>query len=143
MLRMTKLKRNGLDDCIEAFERLKTGNPIKTEHIGLSRAKFSAGKISWEAGKDRGYLKKNRPKHAQLIGDIEKYAKGISSAEDKLEQVTRKSDKKVEEEKKKADLSEELLHLALSRELLLVSKIKELEQKVKMLESPLGRIKIY
>ena len=137
---MTKLKKNGLDDCIEAFERLKAGNPIKTEHIGLKRSEFTAGKVSWEAGRDRGYLKKSRPKHVQLISDIEKYSKGKSSAEDELDQVTKRSVKKVDEAKRKADLSEELLHLALSRELLLVSKIKKLEQEIKMLNTPLGRI---
>ncbi len=137
---MSKLKRNGLDDCIEAFERLKAGNPIKTEHIGLKRSDFTAGKISWEAGRDRGYLKKGRPKHAELRRKIYAYAEGVSSAEEELNLVTKKSDKKVDEARKEADLSEELLHLALSRELLLVSKIKELEQEIKMLKSPLGRI---
>jgi len=137
---MSKLKRNGLDDCFEAFERLKAGNPMKTEHVGLKRSEFTAGKISWEAGLDRGYLKKGRPKHAELIKKIYTYAEGKSTAEEELNLVTKKSDKKVDEARREADLSEDLLHLALSRELLLVSKIKELEQEIKMLKSPLGRI---
>ena len=57
-----------------------------------------------------------------------------------MEQVIQKADKDVNEAKKQANSSKELLDLALARELILVSKIKELEQKVRMLQSPLGRI---
>lgn len=137
---MSELKKNGLDDCIEAFERLKAGNPIKAEYIGLKRSEFTAAKVSWEAGLDRGYLKKSRQKHKEIIRNIEAYSKGISSTEEELEQVIQKADKDVNEAKKQANSSKELLDLALARELILVSKIKELEQKVRMLQSPLGRI---
>jgi len=137
---MSELKRTGLDDCIEAFERLKAGSPIKTEHIGLKRSEFTAAKVSWEAGKDRGYLKKSRQKHKQIISSIEAYSKGKSSIEEELVQVKEKAEQDVNEAKKQANLSEELLNLALARELILVSKIKELEQNIKVLKSPLGRI---
>ena len=137
---MLELKKTGLDDCIEAFERLKAGTPIKTEHIGLKRSEFTAAKVSWEAGKDRGYLKKSRQKHKQIISSIEAYSKGKSSIEEELVQVKEKADQDVNEAKKQANLSEELLNLALARELILVSKIKELEQDIKVLKSPLGRI---
>jgi len=137
---MSKLKRNGLDDCIEAFDRLKAGNPMKTEHIGLKRSEFTAAKVSWEAGLDRGYLKKSRQKHKEIIRNIEAYSKGISSKEEELEQVVQKADKDVYEAQKQANSSKELLDLALSRELMLISKIKELEQKIRILQSPLGRI---
>ena len=37
---MSELKKNGLDDCIEAFERLKAGNPIKAAYSGDGEHRF-------------------------------------------------------------------------------------------------------
>jgi hypothetical protein len=130
---MNKIKKTGLDMCVEAFERLKAGNPRVLKHVGLSRSKFTAGIISYESGQSRGYLKKGRERHKPLIKKIEDYAKGKSSLEEQLEQTKAKSNKKLREEQKKISITEELFHQALSRELLLVAKIKELEQKVKNL----------
>jgi hypothetical protein len=66
---------------------LHTSKEVSPVNIGLKRSDFTAGKISWEAGRDRGYLKKGRPKHQELINKIYAYSEGKSSAEEELNLV--------------------------------------------------------
>jgi hypothetical protein len=133
-------KNNGLQACVEAFERLKQGNPSNHKHLGLHRAKITAGVVSYEAGLDRGYLKRSRANHVPLLLLIKSYANDKPSPTEQKNQVVKASEKKVQEHKNNTDLAEALLHKALSRELLLVSKIKELEKRLSMFETQLGRI---
>lgn len=133
-------KKNGLDACIEAFERLKEGEPNNPKHIGLHRSKFTAGIVSFEAGLDRGYLKRARTNHAALISLIESHANEAPSATDEKTQIEKKLNNKIQEYKNNKDVAEQLLYQSLGRELLLVSKIKELEQKITKIEKPTLRI---
>ncbi|MBA6419611.1 hypothetical protein [Pseudomonas sp. 5Ae-yellow] len=70
---MTKGTRNGLATCEEALQRLVSGKPHRPEHVGLDLSKLTAGIVSYEAGFDRGYLKKARKSHQALIAQIEAY----------------------------------------------------------------------
>lgn len=64
---------NGLKKCEEAFERLLSGKPNISDHVGIESHKITAGIVSVEAGFDRGYLKKSRSYHKPLIARIEAY----------------------------------------------------------------------
>ena len=70
---MSSNSKSGLDQCVEAFDRLKAGQPRVIEHIGIAKSKITAGIVSVEAGFDRGYLKKARSAHAPLISMIEAF----------------------------------------------------------------------
>lgn len=63
----------GLDACEAALQRLLNGKPIRPEHVGLELSKLTAGVVSFEAGFDRGYLKKARQSHQAIIAKIEAY----------------------------------------------------------------------
>lgn len=48
----------GLVACEEALQRLLDGVPIVSQHVKLDISKLTASIVSFEAGFDRGYLKK-------------------------------------------------------------------------------------
>lgn len=64
-------KSKGLDACEDALKRLLGGKPIVPEHVGLDLSKLTASIVSFEAGFDRGYLKKSRNAHLPLLAQIE------------------------------------------------------------------------
>jgi len=61
----------GLVACEEALQRLLDGRPNFPEHVSLDVSKITAGVVSYEAGFDRGYLKKSRKSHLPLLSRIE------------------------------------------------------------------------
>lgn len=61
----------GLSACAEALQRLLDGEPVVPEHVGLDLSKLTASIVSFEAGFDRGYLKKSRKAHWPLLARIE------------------------------------------------------------------------
>lgn len=61
----------GLSACEEALQRLLDGEPVVPEHVGLDLSKLTASIVSFEAGFDRGYLKKSRKAHLPLLARIE------------------------------------------------------------------------
>ena len=66
----TSNSSKGLAACSNALERLLEGRPIVPAHVGLDTSKITAGIVSYEAGFDRGYLKKSRRAHLPLLAKI-------------------------------------------------------------------------
>lgn len=96
-MRSNKVVGRGLLECEEALQRLLEGRPVVAKHVGLSRSKITASIVSFEAGFDRGYLKKSRNAHLPILARIEAFraeanrggshsnTKKIDSLEDKLD----------------------------------------------------------
>jgi hypothetical protein len=72
-MRSNKVVGRGLLECEEALQRLLEGRPVVAEHVGLSRSKITASIVSFEAGFDRGYLKKSRNAHLPILARIEAF----------------------------------------------------------------------
>lgn len=118
--------KSGIQKCIEAFERLKNNTPNNPDFKDLKASEITKSKVSQEAGLDKGFLKSSRRKHITLIGLIEEYRKNKSSTLSQNEKLNREK-RKAERYKKERDDAVELYHQSLGRELLLISKVRELE----------------
>ncbi|MEE1901376.1 hypothetical protein V0R39_02090 [Pseudomonas inefficax] len=124
---------NGLARCYEAFERLKAGAPIIAAHVGLDGTKITAGIVSFEAGLDRGYLKKSRPSHMPLIAQIEAYRKSFGTGQaSKALQIKRANDK-VEKAKQELEVVQQQLYQVMAQNLQLVERVRILESQLKQL----------
>lgn len=121
---------NGLNACYDAIERLKKGKPNKEKFIGITLDKITASVVSQEAGFDSGYLKRSRPSHQGVIAKIDaiKEETGHNSNSLSKAELIRRHNK--QNEKLKSDLArtKQLLEESLAREVLLVHRIRELEQ---------------
>ena len=127
----------GVEACYLAFERLKNGNPQNDKFMHISPEKITASIVSQEAGFDSGYLKRNRHNHQGIIALIDDYKKQLkSSTLSKYEEVKREKQKAAKYKERLIEV-EELLEKSLSREMLLVFKLAEMES---LLESTLNRI---
>ncbi|MBA35527.1 MAG: hypothetical protein CMI14_08855 [Oleispira sp.] len=120
-------KVSGVEACYEAFDRLKQGKPTLEKFIGITSDKITASVVSQEAGFDSGYLKKKRPSHQGIITLIEKYRCESKSTTLSKAEVIRREKQKTVKYKEKLELTQNLLEQALAREILLVSKLRDLE----------------
>lgn len=126
---------NGLAKCYEAFERLKAGKPFVAAHVGLDGTKITAGIVSFEAGLDRGYLKKNRSSHMPLIAQIEAYRKSFGTAQaSKAMQIKRANDK-VDTARRELEVVREQLYQVMTQNLQLVERVRTLEAQLKQLSN--------
>ncbi|MGI2014544.1 hypothetical protein [Shewanella oncorhynchi] len=118
---------NGLDECYEAFERLKAGRPNLERFAGITPDKITASVVSQEAGFDSGYLKKKRLNHQGIIALIDFFrTENKSTTLSKMEAIRREKEKSVNYKERLLEI-ELLLEQSLARELLLACKINELE----------------
>lgn len=123
-------KKNGLQRCEEAFNRLMLGQPNLSDHVGVKSEDITPAMVSIEAGFDKGYLKRSRDYHLPLIARINatktSAAPIASSAKDKLDRATRLA------EKRSAELKELKLVMdkVLSQNLMLLERVRELEQEI-------------
>ncbi|WP_426810440.1 hypothetical protein ABOC32_06295 [Pseudomonas sp. WOUb67] len=119
---------SGLIACVEALQRLLTGKPIVSAHVGLDLSKLTASIVSLEAGFDRGYLKKSRTAHLPLLAQIEavreKTNKGVSSNGNQLRQLEKRI-AKLEDELARA---QEQRGRALVQNMKLWERVRELER---------------
>jgi RNA polymerase-interacting CarD/CdnL/TRCF family regulator len=122
----------GLERCVEAFERLKAGKPNVAENISLPQDRITPAIVSFEAGFDKGYLKKGR--HDQLIGLIKTYSSEDVATTSGAELIRREKAKTLEY-KERRKLADKRLEEALSRELLLVAKIHEITDELAQYKS--------
>lgn len=121
----------GLQACVDAFERLKAGKPNLAVHVGLDGTKITAGIVSFEAGFDRGYLKKKRPAHQPLIAQIEAYRHSFeSSSASKALQVKRANDK-VNKARNDLEIAQSQLYHVMTQNIQLVERVRLLEAQVK------------
>lgn len=126
---------NGLLACEEAFERLKVGKPNLAVHVGLDPSKITAGIVSFEAGFDRGYLKKKRDSHQPLIAQIEAYRSSFGSANaSKAMQIKRANDK-VDKARGELEIVQEQLFHIMTQNIQLVERVRLLEAEVKKLNN--------
>ena len=126
---------NGLAKCYEAFDRLKAGKPVVASHVDLPPSKLTAGIVSFDAGLDRGYLKKSRPSHLPLIAQIEAYRKSFGSADaSKAMQIKRANDK-VDKARRELEIARQQLYHVLAQNVQLVERVRSLEAQVKLLNN--------
>ncbi|WP_449431029.1 hypothetical protein [Pseudomonas putida] len=136
---MTKvqLKSDGVQQCKLAFQRLMEGLPIVPCHKDILPEKITPGIVSVEAGFDRGYLKKSRAAHQELIAQINTYRAFPSRSRSKGNEA------KAQNKRYKSmlgDLEVELRRMGEQRDTLLAQNVL-LYEKVKELENLLKQIK--
>ena len=118
----------GVAACEGALERLLEGRPVVPAHVGLDPSKITAGVVSYEAGFDRGYLKKSRLSHLPLLAKIaaarQGAAKTVSASLVHNQKVLRNNLLESEERLRTAIAQRDQV---LSQNLRLWERIKELE----------------
>lgn len=70
-MKVERSKSAGLRSCQDALQRILDGNPLVAAHVGLDLSQLTASMVSYEAGFDRGYLKKSRSSHLPILAKIE------------------------------------------------------------------------
>lgn len=121
---------SGVAACEDAFERLKEGRPRISEHVGLAPSKITSGIVSVEAGFDRGYLKKARIQHQELIAKIESYrSEGSSRSGAQLEAMKRALEK-TEWAINEVEIARGRLYQVLIQNLQLVERVRVLEKEL-------------
>jgi hypothetical protein len=119
-----------LTACYEALERLKNGTPRIDKFIGLGLEKITNSVVSQEAGHDKGYIKNKRKNHQgiiEAINDVNDLTQvnSLSQAE-----INRRHEEKVKNLNNKLKSKEEFLEESLAREILLMVRLKELEDEL-------------
>lgn len=124
----------GIVACEAAFERLKSNTPRLAVHVNLDPQKITAGVVSVEAGFDRGYLKKARLPHLELLAKIEAFRKekvgGISSQLSNMKRAIGQA----ERAKSELENAQEKLYLVLMQNMQLVERVRALEVEVSVLK---------
>lgn len=128
-------KSSGVLLCEQAFERLKTGKPKVLLYNGYQLDSITPSLVSQEAGFDPGYLKNSRENHRALIHEISQFKtrEGLRTPEGKKRILILNA--KVETKNQQINKYEKLYKDALSREVVLVARLAELESKIRSLES--------
>ena len=121
----------GVEACVQAFERLKTGKPNLAVHVGLDPTKITAGIVSFEAGFDRGYLKKKRPSHQPLIAQIEAYRTSFGTVSASKSQQIKRANEKVDKARSELEIVQEQLYHVMSQNVQLVERVRFLEVQAK------------
>lgn len=123
-------RKSGLVACYDAFERLKAGKPLVAAHVGLPSGKLTPGVVSFEAGFDRGYLKKSRPAHLVLIAQIEAFRTQSESVSKSRANEVKRAKHKAEKAESELDQANRLLYEVLTQNLQLVERVRELESQL-------------
>ena len=121
----------GVEACVQAFERLKTGKPNLAVHVGLDPSKITAGIVSFEAGFDRGYLKKKRPTHQPLIAQIEAYRTSFGTVSASKSQQIKRANEKVDKVRSELEIVQAQLYHVMSQNVQLVERVRFLEVQAK------------
>lgn len=123
---------DGVVRCEEALERLIDGRPNSPSFIGVSTEDVTPAMVSAEAGFDKGYLKRSRPSHKALIARID--ALKLNNTEPAKAKLA-KAERDAAEAHKKVDRANTILDGVLTQNLMLVERIRELEQRLKDYEN--------
>ncbi|MCP4991706.1 MAG: hypothetical protein GY928_38285 [Colwellia sp.] len=121
---------NELTACYEALERLKNGTPRIEKFIGLELNKITNSIVSQEAGHDKSYIKNDRLSHQGIVDAINDtktpaHVNTLSKTE-----IDRRHKKKVKNLNNKIEQTEKFLEESLAREILLMMRLKELEDEL-------------
>ncbi len=130
---VNKVSSSGIVACEEAFERLKTGNARFAAHVDLDSTKITAGIVSVEAGFDRGYLKKARRTHQELIAKIEAHRSRNDSCNESQLLRLRRALSKSERATDELERAQEKLYQVLAQNLQLVERVRTLESELSSL----------
>lgn len=123
---------DGLRACEEALTRLMKGEPVVSEHVGLSLKKITASIVSLEAGFDRGYLKKSRRLHLPILAKIEACRNDESKRHGEASVNKSQHDiKRAKDLERKLALAEAQRDLVLTQNLQLWERIRVLELSAK------------
>lgn len=123
---------DGVVRCEEALERLIDGRPNSPSFIGVSPEDVTPAMVSAEAGFDKGYLKRSRPSHKALIARIDSLK--LNNTEPARAKLA-KAERNAVEANKKAGRAKTILDGVLTQNLMLVERIRELEQRLKDYEN--------
>jgi len=110
-----------IDNYFSALERLKNNTPV----VLPKGARISKDTVALEAGRKRSSIKKSRPQFENLIAAIEL----ASSIQSKPTEHSKDNLDKIKSEKAHYRA---LYHESLNRELMLVKRLAELEQKLRL-----------
>ncbi|QLG96567.1 hypothetical protein HZF02_28130 [Pseudomonas yamanorum] len=124
------VKVNGVLECENALERLISGKPNVAAHVGLDLSRLTAAIVSYEAGFDRGYLKKSRKPHLALIAKIEACRRGVVQGA-----VSISAQNKLMSSIKKIKRLEQELSIACSERDTVLTQNLQLWERVRQLES--------
>ncbi len=128
-------KSNGILLCEQAFERLKAGKPKVLLTTNYQLDCITSSLVSQEAGFDSGYLKNSRKNHRALIHEISEFKKRESVRTPEGKKRISDLNAKIESKNQQVNKYEGLYKEALSREVVLVARLTELESKIRSLES--------
>lgn len=119
---------SAIDNYYAALERLLENRP---EILVVGNYKINQDAVCLEAGVGKGSIKPSRGEaFKELVSDIRKAAVIYKIPETKLQKLNRLLNKK----KIQIDKLEKVYFEALNRELILIDKVKELENRVSKLE---------
>lgn len=124
-----------LQDCYEALERLVKGCPRISDFSGIELSQITNSIVSQEAGHDKGYIKNNRDNHQGIVQAIKDAKKSSESSTLSKSEITKRHNKKIKSIKKRLTLTEEALEKALSREIVLLARLQELENDLNRLNN--------
>ncbi|USD32107.1 MULTISPECIES: hypothetical protein [Vibrio] len=122
--------KSGLEACYEAFERLKEGKPNNSKFFGIAPSKLTPSIVSQEAGFDSGYLKRKRPNHQGIISLIDAFKEESKDTTLSKAETIRRESRKANYYKDELERVRLLLEHSLARELLLATKLRELEKQL-------------
>lgn len=109
-------------EYFNALERIKKNKP----RVVKKNSKITKASVAREAGKDPSAIKASRPEFSTLIDEIKK-------AEDSRVAPLRDLKTRYDEAKASRDSFRELYEKALSRELMLIKQLHEIEKKLSQL----------
>ncbi|PKF49510.1 hypothetical protein [Enterovibrio nigricans] len=124
------IAKSGVEKCYEAFERLKNGKPKLGKFVGITPDKITPSIVSQEAGFDSGYLKRKRLKHQGIISQIDEFRKENKNTTLSKAEIVRRESRRANNYKEELERVKVLLEQSLARELLLASKLKDLEKQL-------------
>jgi len=119
------MSTNKLQNCWDALNRLKAGEPNNKKFLGQL---ITNSIVSKEADLGAGYLKNDRKSHEAIVNEINDYKNG--QQEGGLKATIEKLTGQLAAEKMKSMQLKQERDEALERELLLYDRLFELEKKV-------------
>tara|TARA_R110001599_G_scaffold224482_2_gene423669 strand:+ start:203 stop:649 length:447 start_codon:yes stop_codon:yes gene_type:complete len=128
----------GMSACEDALQRLLDRKPNVPEHVGLEFSKLTASIVSFEAGFDRGYLKKSRPAHQEIIARIVSIKTKAPIESVKARELQTVAEK-LSTTKNNLEEAREQRDNMLTRNLQLMLRVKELEKEVAELRRSQGK----
>jgi|EP01029_Cantina_marsupialis_P002550 hypothetical protein len=121
----------GVLACEQALERLLDGKATVPAYVGINSFDITPATVSVEAGFDKGYLKRSRDQHKSLIARIDSLKKSVTSTSNQgIKDKLLKANKKIERLKDQLDSSIEVRDKILTQNLMLLQKVRQLEQKL-------------